>query len=341
MLRRRCFLGAAVRDTSEGIEVTRVFEGSMAARAGLEVGDVITGFATPTPDRAALVSACRALVGERSALTYRRGEQSFEASVEYVPFPLERVPGAELVYGESGGLRTILAAPPGADALVCFLPGIDYASIDFALREAAPAARFLTDLCQLGLATFRIERPGLGDSPGEPELAFEEEQLVYRDAIGALERFERVVLFGHSVGGMHAPMLADLADALVVYGTSKRRWSRCLREGRERQGRLRGLEYDAPEGWPEERGPRFHEELESADLEAAWSAVSAPHLVLIGEYDWVVGEDEQRELGGETRFFEGLDHAFTRHPTLEASFEDFGRGGYDARVARACAEWIG
>lgn len=340
MLLRRCFLGAVVRDTDEGVEVTRVLPGSMAARAGLLEGDIIVGFGGETPDRAALIDACRARAGDETTLVFTRDAERLEARVDYVPFPNEVVPGAEVVYGESGPHRVILATPAGADTVVCFLPGIGYASVDFALREAAPAARFLADLCAHGLATFRVERPGLGDSPGAPCVGFHHEQRIYRDAFERLGGFSKRVIFGHSVGGMHAPMLADLADALVVYGTSRRRWSTCLSASRERQSRLRGVGNEGRDEWPAERATRFHEELDALDLPRIWDEVPCPWLVAIGEHDWVVGEDEQRELGGEALRLEGLDHAFTRHASLEESLNALGRGTYDDRLARGCAAWI-
>ena len=58
----------------------------------------------------------------------------------------------------------------------------------------------------------------------------------------------------------------------------------------------------------------------------------------------MVGDAEQRAIArasrGQVIELEGLDHAFTRHASLEASFEGFGRGSYDPRLAEACARWL-
>lgn len=340
VLLRRCFLGAVIRDTPRGVEVTRVVEGSMAERAGLRPGDLLVRFGHDVSTREELVGACRTRAGHGSELHYLRAGSPLRASVEYVPFPEERVPGASVEYGDSEGARTILARPPGADTVVCFLPGIDYASVDYALVEELPAARLLADFAREGLATYRVERPGLGDSPGAPCEGFLDEQHVYRRAIEALPGFRRRVLFGHSVGGMHAPMLADLAHALVVYGASRRRWSECLRASHDRQIRLRGIASKPMSTWPEERATRFHEELDAVDLAGAWDKVRCPWLVVIGEHDWIVGDEEQRELGGDVLGLSDLDHAFTRHASLSASLEAFGRGDYDERIATGCARWI-
>ncbi len=339
---RRAFLGAAVANGEEGVEITRVWPGSMAERAGAEPGDRIRAFGAPVGSLAELVAACREHAGGSAIrLALERGRALHELEVEYVPFPTETAPGS-VVYGEAAGLRTIEVVPEGgASAELVFLPGLPYESVDFALREAEPTARFLADLARLGIATLRIERPGLGDSPGARCAGFVAEQRAYREALVARGRNRRRALFGHSLGGMHAPFLADLADSVIVYGTSARRWSECLVASRDRQRSLRGLPpVDGPLGWPPERSPRFHEELDATDLAAAWSTVSAPVLVIMGEHDWVVGDEDPRALGGEVRVLDGLDHAFTRHATREASLAALGRGEPDPRVAAACAEWL-
>jgi len=342
MLPRRAFFGASVHDADRGVEVSRVWPGSMAERADARRGDVILAYGERSIERVQdLVAACREHPGPSVRLVLERDDRERLERVEYVPFPDEVVPGATVTYDSRGGVRTILATPDaGADTLVCLLPGIDYASVDFALREDHPTARFLAGLCARGLATFRVERPGLGDSPGKPCHGWLEEQAVYRESLATLDGFERIVLFGHSVGGMHAPRLADLADALIVYGTTSRRWSDCLGESHARQRRLRGLPPQDSDAWPSERARRFHEQLDAADLRAAWAANDRPTLVLIGEHDWVVSEEEQREIPGEVVVVAGLDHAFTTHPTLEASLAGLGRGAPCDELAEACARWL-
>ncbi|MCB9593659.1 MAG: alpha/beta fold hydrolase [Sandaracinaceae bacterium] len=341
-LPRRCFLGAAVRDGDEGVEIQRVWPGSMAERAGAEPGDRIEAFGEPVATVAELVDAARAHAGADLGLRLVRDGEPRDVEVAYVPFPAEAVPGARVTYGASAGLRTIHVEPDGgADVVVVILPGIDRESVDYALREAHPAARFVADLAAGGVATLRVERPGLGDSPGPPSAGFLDEQRAYRDALADLGEARPLVLFGHSVGGMHAPMLADLADGLIVYGTSSRRWSECLRASRDRQLRLRNAApVEGPVAWPPGRPARFHEELDAVDLRAAWAAVDAPVLVVMGEHDWVVGDEEPRELPGEVRWLDGLDHAFTRHASNEESLAQYGRGSYDERVARACVDWL-
>ncbi len=343
-LARRCFLGAAVRDGPAGIEVRQVWPGSMAAQAGAQRGDLIRAFGGAVAVVRDLADACRRWAERPCRLVLERAGAELAEDLTYVPFPREEVAGAEVSYGDHDGLRTILVTPTDARTVVCFLPGIAYESVDFALRQGSPSAHLLAGLARAGVATYRIERPGLGDSPGPARDGFLEEQAVYRAGLRALraERaaFERVVIFGHSVGGMHAPMLADLADALIVYGSSARRWSTCLREGWKRQHRLRGVSGGDRWRWPALRTTRFHEELDAVDLRAAWDQARVPSLVLIGEHDWVVSEPEQRELPADVALLEGLDHALTWHASRAESLSHFGRGALSDQVAAACARWL-
>ncbi|HHH30216.1 MAG TPA: alpha/beta fold hydrolase [Polyangiaceae bacterium] len=348
VLARRCFLGASVQDTADGVRVLRTWPGSMAASAGAQAGDRIECFGAPVQTVAQLVAACRAQAGEAAELVLVRDGEPRTLRVPYLPFPAEHSPHGQLTYGtlshRGAQVRTILVTPPDADTAVVFLPGIEWQSVDYALRERCPSAQLLSDLSRLGLATFRVERPGLGDSPGPPCDGFLDEQAVYRAGLRSLAddpRFTSVVLFGHSVGGMHAPMLADLADALITYGSSARRWSQCLDEGHARQLAMRGMppQPRAP-GWPPQRPRRFHEELDGQDLGAHWRSLVVPSLVLIGEYDWVVSSEEQLELPGEHVVLGGLDHALTRHDSLEESLSRFGRGSGDDQIARRIHAWL-
>jgi hypothetical protein len=376
LLPRRPFLGVGVRATDDalGLEVTRVLPRSMGASAGLAVGDHLLLLDDRRLDAVTdIVTALRdATTKTHVHLVLRRDEERVELDLRVVPFPSEEIPGATVRYrhvtvGEHR-LRTIQTFPEGEHPApsVFFLPGISCASQDYAQVEHAPTARFLSGLAAQGFATLRLERHGLGDSEGLPcaSIDFTTEHASLSAALDAWRAEpgvdpDRVVLFGHSVGGMHAPMLARAARGVVSYGSSARRWSRCLSEGMARQLALEGaLQHEVDEAvadfdadpFPDEgrygRCAAYHRQLEATDLEAAWRSVKCPVLVLIGGFDVVVGEEEQREIASfvdkaEIVTLSNLDHAFTWHPTLDESLERLGGGEPDARVAEEVARWIG
>jgi dienelactone hydrolase len=88
-----------------------------------------------------------------------------------------------------------------------------------------------------------------------------------------------------------------------------------------------GLHYGRP--------PAFHQQAQRQDWAAAWQAVSAPVLVLYGEYDWFESVDAARTVvrivnaGGRNRatleVIPRMDHHFSRFASLEAAFR--GEGG--------------
>lgn len=378
-LPRRASLGVGLREEDGGVRVTRVVPGSMGEAAGMRAGDVLVAL-DGAPVRA--VEDARAFVRgrfEAATIAFARDGSRREARVARVPFPVEPVPGATVRLGhvtvdalDGARLRTLTTVPDDAapddgarHPAVLFVPGVRCASVDLALAPDAPIARIVRGLAATGLATMRLERSGIGDSEGPPadRVGFVDEHAAYRAALEALARApdvdpDRVFVYGHSVGGMHAALLAHEAPlaGAVVYGSTARRWSACLRDGLRRQMRLRGAREDAVaaavadfdarfgDDGAYERSAAFHRELDAAGLEDAWSRADVPLLVLAGEHDWVVG-DEPRDLAALARraelvVLDGLDHAFTRHGSLEASLRDYGRGAFDPRLIDVPARWM-
>jgi pimeloyl-ACP methyl ester carboxylesterase len=185
---------------------------------------------------------------------------------------------------------------------VLFLQGISLATI-----EAHPNVRALCAAwTDAGLVSMRIDRRGSGDSEGAPA-DFDAEVEGARAAFDVLP--EPVFVFGHSVGGMVAPLLERAARGIVVYGTASTRWRACLEASTRRQmlGRpvaeieaaLAAQAHGLLHG--DERSPAFHAQLDAVDLEAAWRAIDCPVLVLHGELDRVVGEDEGRALAAQAK----------------------------------------
>jgi len=281
-----------------------------------------------------------------------------EASVQRRP--AEVVPGATVEYGQLDrdvALRTIVTRPAARAPAVLFLQGIGPSSLDF-VGALPPIARLLHGLAAEGLVTMRLERRGVGDSEGElPDFATEVEDAQAALAWLRAQAFvDGVVVLGHSLGGMVAPLLEG-ATARVVYGTTARPWFTTLEEGTRRQLGLRGVspvEIDA--AWAEERralsedevtherSRAFHAQLAGTDLRAAWQLRAAPTLVLAGEYDWVVGSEEQAEVaalaGGTLRTLPGYDHALGHHPSLAASLDAYGKGAWEPRIVAEIAGFV-
>lgn len=366
-LPRSPLLGVELHDppfSARGMHVRAVRPGSTAAEAGVVAGDVIVGIGgLPVRAAAELRRALAAIDEDRVALETERG--LLEGPVRRRP--VEVVPGAEVVLGhlERDGvrLRTILTRPPTPGPAVLFLQGIVPSSLDFGAAAGSPVARLVHGLAAAGLFTLRLERRGVGDSEGElPDFDTEVADAAAALAwLAAEPGVQGVVLFGHSVGGMVAPRLAHPAlVGRVVLGTTARSWGETLAAGTRRQLALRGLAEPAIEAAVVEearalrddavihgRARAFHDQLAATDLRAAWRSCAATGVatrVLIGEHDWVVGEDEQREVaalaGGEARLLAGLDHAFTTHAGRAESLRDYGRGAFCEALVDEVAAFV-
>jgi pimeloyl-ACP methyl ester carboxylesterase len=383
-LPRRAFLGAElpadhVAFTPGGVRVDGVVEGGMAERAGVRGGDTIVEVAgLPVRTLAELGAALRVAGAAGAArVRYARGEEVHEREVEVARAPLEEIEageeGAELAYGvlAVGGarLRTIATCVRRPRAVVLVLQGIACESIE---GGDAPMAQLAHGWARAGIEALRFDKRGAGDSEGGPcgELDFHTERA---DAAAALELARGrarecgvpLVLFGHSVGGIIAASLAgehEHADGaiagVITFGAPTSRWLECLIDTTRRQYELRGTPPDEIERATAElsrrafatglngRSAAYHAQLDAIDPAVLWSRVRAPVLVVRGEHDWVVRDDDQARIvslvagSAELAHLPGLDHVLGWHPDREASLRDYGAGRFDASIVRATIEWI-
>lgn len=238
-LPRSASLGAAVRTVAQGVEVT-----ALAGKGGvpLKVGDVIVAIdGTRTPDVGALLAALRAThAGSALRVDILRGGVRKHLRGVAAARPIESFAGAETRLGEvpfgGGRLRDILVVPNGAAAngpVLFLLQGYTCASVETPNAEASHF-QLIEGLAKRGIATYRIEKPGVGDSRGGtpcPDIDFETELAGFAAGYRALvEKHgvspDRIILFGHSMGGIEAPLLAGKVPprGVAVYGTVFDNW---------------------------------------------------------------------------------------------------------------------
>lgn len=215
-------------------------------RAGLAVGDVVTALGAVAVRSAA--EAGRALglaVGKVIAWEAVRAGASVRGALEPAPRPREAHPGLRVEYGsvtvDGARLRTVFTGPERATGpvpAVLFLQGHTAASVDLAVGGNAFLRELVRALGRAGVGVLRVEKRGVGDSegddPGATTLAQESEgyaaaleSLRARDAVDP----QRVSLFGHSLGGLHAMALAaerPWAAGVVAAGTGIKTWTEYL-----------------------------------------------------------------------------------------------------------------
>jgi len=391
-LARRALLGVELPRggeafTPEGMRVGGVVPGSMAEVAGVLPGDRLARVGSwpvrsPTELRVALQSAGALEITE---LAIGRGGEVILLAARVERRPAEAIEGAEVLYNEISSrgarLRVIVTRPEGSASspAVLFIQGISCDSVDFGGRHGAPLFSLIQGLSKAGLVTMRLEKRGVGDSEGEgcEGAGFNGEVEDVKAALCALAGYafvdaRAIFVFGHSVGGMIAPLLEPLglASGYIALGTSAARWLDCVEASTRRQALLHGAspaeseraarsEREAIERAIQDpgsralvggRGAAFHRELQATDLARSWAEVSRPVLVLRGELDWVVSEEEQAAIArivndrrpglAETQKINGIDHLMARHESLAESLRSYGHGAFDPAVTEAASAFI-
>jgi pimeloyl-ACP methyl ester carboxylesterase len=98
------------------------------------------------------------------------------------------------------------------------------------------------------------------------------------------------------------------------------------------------------------RPAAFHQQAQQKDWTAAWAAITAPVLVLYGDYDWFEDVDAARTVvrvvnsrGGQRAVLEvipGLDHHFVRYPSAEAAFREKGGAANEGPAVEKMLAWL-
>jgi pimeloyl-ACP methyl ester carboxylesterase len=218
--------------TDSGAVISTITPASTADLIGLRVGDVVLGVngtATRTPG-----DVVRAITGLHAGAPVEvrtwTNRQSVVRRGALAPRPLERTARWETValeVGEVGRRQRVLVTRPlaqGKHPVLMVIGGIGAYSMDGPLATL-PYGPIFQAFAESGWATVRVDKPGQGDSEGGriTELRFEQELAGYRAAIRQIAQqpwadTSRVVVFGHSMGGSFAPLLA--AESPVIKGVA-------------------------------------------------------------------------------------------------------------------------
>jgi dienelactone hydrolase len=266
-LQRGAFFGARmlsvpdeVRDrfkieAGTGAVIGEVFPGTSAEAAGFKAGDIL--LAANGAKIAGAVAFTQVIAARKAGaeltIELRRGDDLRKEKVTLKGRPVEKSDDFDITYGtvasRAGRLRTIVTRPKGAGKhpALLFVQGIGLASIDNPMGPLAAYKTIVDDFTRHGFVTLRVDKPGCGDSEGGPgrDVDFDTEFDGYLQALKMLKArgdvdTDRVFIFGHSMGGVMAPLLAAGVPVrgIVVYGTITRTWTEYWLENLRRQMEL-------------------------------------------------------------------------------------------------------
>jgi len=240
-LPRQPLLGISGTPVAQGLHVDTVTPNAMATRLGLEPGDTITAIeGKPIDAHQDFVETFASVpAGKTLHLAIMRDGRRLALFALQAPRPNETYPNATVRYGEVDigptRMRDILAMPDGAapPAVIFYVQGYSCTSIE-ATNPNGVFGSLTRALVGAGLAVYRVEKPGIGDSRGGThcrDQVLADEVATFRAAylhlIGLGFPPDHILLLGHSLGGIEAPLIIAGAPAprgVVAYGVSVKNW---------------------------------------------------------------------------------------------------------------------
>lgn len=264
-LERRVRLGVAVQTFSgntvakHGAEITQVMEGSTAAEMKLKAGEVITGInGTKITTSLDLTNYIRNQRGANEVtLTVLSGTKTLTVSAALKTVATDTCKGIDIKYGQftwnRNRIRTIYwkLQNQNPKATIYFLQGISCYSLDN-LSALDPTRLAIKSLVKQGFAVYMVEKPGMGDSESDcncSDLTYTQELSVYQEGYRHLifdlkTDSAKVFLFGHSLGGIAAPLLASKIrpKGTIVYGTVFKPWSEYMLDTYTEQQHILGTD---------------------------------------------------------------------------------------------------
>jgi len=225
-----------------GVKVLKVFNNSTASSLKMKSGDLIRSvndveYKEVNP----LVAAVgKWKAGEKITVKIERADQQQILTGKIVGKPLETSDYGEVIYGsvdfDGGKLRSILELPKGVKnpPVIFFLPGIGCGSLDYYYNPNASTKLLVEEWMKSGIAVYRVEKPGMGDSYGTipcQKMDFDYEVAAFSKALQKLKKMDQIdsnniFLYGHSLGTVSAPLVAQSAKVkgIIAWGGISKSW---------------------------------------------------------------------------------------------------------------------
>ncbi|WP_154223461.1 PDZ domain-containing protein [Marinicella rhabdoformis] len=245
-LKPQSFLGlVAQADTTGNVVVQRVLPQATADAVGLQIGDVIQSInQKPISSFEQIIALVKeigvsenievAIVRQDKAMTLKGAMQgkARESHAEYDVL-------YDVVEHQGDSLRSIVYQPKNMKSgdkrpAMFYIQGYTCQSIDHAMVPNLTMQQLLDAVVLSGMVVYKMEKLGVGDSQGKKrceEVDFSTEMAGFESGIKALKSYdfvnaEQVFIFGHSLGGVYAPFLAEKYQlaGVAVYGAVIKPW---------------------------------------------------------------------------------------------------------------------
>ncbi|MGL5003539.1 MAG: alpha/beta fold hydrolase [Casimicrobium sp.] len=243
------------------LKVTAVSPIFTAAKAGIKTGDVLLSIngegLRPAPEMQLWVSQQKP--GSKASFALLRDGKPILLETHWIERPREpdndqyRV-RYESIVSRNARMRTVVTIPASLKAgekapALLFIPGVALGTLDVSLTNPDAYSQIVRAFATRGYVTMRVDKPGIGDSEDGPAVKsdFLREADIYVQGLKALAARNdvdrnRIVVFGHSMGGLWAPLAVEQTPvkAVIVGGTVFRSWYEYVIENTRRQSALAG-----------------------------------------------------------------------------------------------------
>lgn len=207
--------------------------------------------------------------GEKMEVVVVKNGTTYTHTGNAIGKPKSTHPLADIQYGSvsypGNELRSLLYLPHAVEnpPVVFFLQGYTCQSVE--VPDWNPVSKLTSDWIEAGFAVFMVEKPGMGDSQSEipcMETDFNQELNAFSEAYKDLRENplvdgDNIFLFGHSMGGVIAPLLSNLHKpaGVMVFGIMGKNWYDYMLDIFTEQRKLFGaseediqnaLQYDQP-----------------------------------------------------------------------------------------------
>jgi uncharacterized protein len=227
----------------DGLQILAIIPNGTFAEIGIKNGDILLSINQKTigTPQDLIASAQSLNSGDAVEITVISNGAKVTKKGTAKARPKETSDYGEVVLDEVdtplGKQRSIIHIPKnktGKLPTVFFLQGYPCGSQEFPPNSKNPAKRLIDDWVKSGFVVFRVERPNIGDSKTSKNCAdidYSEEVAFHDAAYKKLLGYDyvdksNVFLFGHSLGGITAPLLAEAYQpkGIIVYGTGIKSW---------------------------------------------------------------------------------------------------------------------
>lgn len=249
----------------EGVLAVRVFPNTTASELGVQEGDIVLSLNGETASDPSEMSALmtKYSAGDAAEVEWFRDGKTMLKKGKMIGRPLETSEFATVTYGQvdyaGTSLRSIMMIPLNAQQppVVYFLQGYTCSTTEYPFSQDISLRRIMDDFVKAGYAVFRVEKPGVGDSKSDTPCqttGFDVELKAFKEGYKSLAARNdidatRIFLFGHSMGGIVAPMLAAEMQprGVLTYGTGIKSWYEYMIEMTRTQAALFGNSFERVE----------------------------------------------------------------------------------------------